>query len=179
MSLSLALNLLAVLVALAALGTSVAVAQRQLRLAQNSNVLPIVIELFWETREAEFSQAIAYISTRLRAEHSPEDGYRRLPPEPLRHIRRVSLFYDDVGKLVAHGVVDEELVIGSYGLNIVSMWRVLAPYIYRERALTTPAMLYFEHLAARARARPMASVHASMGLQHDPPAREDGPPAAP
>ncbi|UUU40814.1 DUF4760 domain-containing protein [Streptomyces sp. NBC_00162] len=179
MSLSLALNLLAVLVALAALGTSVAVAQRQLRLAQNSNVLPIVIELFRETREPDFSQAIAYISTRLNTEHSHENGYRRLPPEALGHIRRVSLFYDDVGKLVAHGVVDEVLVIGSYGLNIVSMWDVLAPYIYRERALTTPAMLYFEDLAARAKARPMSAVHTSIGLAQCPPWNGDGPQTAP
>ncbi|MDQ0600804.1 hypothetical protein QF037_005149 [Streptomyces canus] len=77
-----------------------------------------------------------------------------------RDIRRVSLFYDDVGKLVAHGVVEESLIIGSYGLNIVNMWDVLAPYIYKERILTTKAMLYFEDLAARAKARPMESVHA-------------------
>ncbi|MGP4050013.1 DUF4760 domain-containing protein [Streptomyces sp. 2A115] len=74
------------------------------------------------------------------------------------------VFYDDVGKLVAFGVVDERLVIGSHGLNIVSMWDALAPYIYRERVLSTPAMLYFEDLAARAKTRPMATVHAQLGL---------------
>ncbi|WP_141746854.1 DUF4760 domain-containing protein [Streptomyces agglomeratus] len=169
MSLSLALNLLAVLVAVVALATSVAVSRRQLRLAQNSNVLPIIIELFRETREPEFSHAIEYISTRLAAEHSPDNGYRSLPPEAKRHIRRVSLFYDDVGKLVAHGVVEERLVIGSYGLNIVSMWDVLAPYIYRERLLTSKAMLYFEDLAARAKARPMSTVHTEIGLLECPP----------
>jgi hypothetical protein len=43
----------------------------------------------------------------------------------------VALFYEDVGKLVAHGVVDERLIVGSYGPNIVNMWEVLAPYFYR------------------------------------------------
>ncbi|MCM2394237.1 DUF4760 domain-containing protein [Streptomyces albipurpureus] len=135
-------------------------------------MLPIVIELFRETREPEFSEAIAYIGTRLAIEHSPEHGYRRLPPEVLR---RVSLFYDDVGKLVAHGVVDERLVIGSYGLNIVTMWDALAPYICRERALTTHAMSYFEDLAARAKARPMSAVHASIRLARCPPLPAAGP----
>ncbi|MGI5405074.1 DUF4760 domain-containing protein [Streptomyces sp. CA-135486] len=162
------LNLLAVLVALA---TSVAVSRRQLRLAQNSNVLPVVIQLFRETREPEFSQAIEYVSTQLAADHPPDSGYRRLPPEAKRHVRRISLFYDDVGKLVAHGVVDERLIIGSYGLNVVNMWDALAPYIYRERILTTKAMLYFEDLAARAKARPMETVHAEIGLSQCPPGR--------
>ncbi|ORT58875.1 hypothetical protein BKD26_17050 [Streptomyces sp. CB03238] len=129
----------------------------------------MVTQMFKETREPEFSQAIEYISTRLAAEHSPENGYRRLPPEAKGHIRRISLFYDDVGKLVAHGVVEERLIIGSYGLNIVNMWDVLAPYVYRERMLTTKAMLYFEDLAARAKARPMAEVHAQIGLSECPP----------
>lgn len=169
MSLSLALNLVAVLVAAIALATSVAVSRRQLRLAQNSNVLPIVLQLFKETREPEFSRAIEYISTRLAIEHAPDHGYRSLPPDVKRDIRRVSLFYDDVGKLVAFGVVEERLVIGSYGLNIVNMWDVLAPYIYKERMLTTRAMLYFEDLAARAKARPMASVHAQLRLGQCPP----------
>ncbi|MGW7208845.1 DUF4760 domain-containing protein [Streptomyces sp. NPDC054837] len=169
MGLSLALNLVAVLVAVTALATSMAVSRRQLRLAQNSNVLPIVIQLFRETREPEFSKAIEYISTRLAAEHPSDQGYRALPSEVKRDIRRVSLFYDDVGKLVAHGVVEESLIIGSYGLNIVNMWDVLAPYIYKERILTTKAMLYFEDLAARAKARPMESVHSHLRLGQCPP----------
>ncbi|MER6130510.1 hypothetical protein [Streptomyces sp. NPDC001815] len=86
-----------------------------------------------------------------------------------RDIRRVSLFYDDVGKLVSFGVVEERLIIGSYGLNIVNMWDALAPYIYKERMLTTRAMVYFEDLAARAKARPMDSVHAQLRLGHCPP----------
>ncbi|MFF4550416.1 hypothetical protein [Streptomyces sp. NPDC001435] len=129
----------------------------------------MVVELFRETRQPDFSRAIEYISSDLARQYSPELGYRRLPEEPLRHIRRVSLFYDDVGKLVAHGVVDERLIIGSYGPNILNMWDVLAPYIYRERELTTKAMIYFEDLAHRARVRPQSSVHAELGLQSSPP----------
>ncbi|MFE4581046.1 DUF4760 domain-containing protein [Streptomyces chartreusis] len=171
MSLSAASTVLALAISVISLATSAVVSARQLRLANNSNVLPVVVELFRETRQPEFSRAIEYISLDLAREHSPDSGYRRLPEEPLRHVRLVSLFYDDVGKLVAHGVVDERLIIGSYGPNIVNMWEVLAPYFYRERELTTKAMVYFEDLAHRARVRPQARVHSELGLETSPPLR--------
>ncbi|MFG2941548.1 hypothetical protein [Streptomyces sp. NPDC048282] len=128
-----------------------------------------MVELFRETRQPEFSHAIEYISSDLARDHSPESGYRSLPDEALRRIRLVGLFYDDVGKLVAHGVVDERLIIGSYGPNIVNMWDVLAPYFYRERELTTKAMVYFEDLAHRARTRPQARIHSELRLEASPP----------
>jgi hypothetical protein len=166
---SLLVNLLAVLLSAIALATSFAVSRRQLRLAQNSNVLPVIIQMFKETREPEFSRAVEYISRRLATDHPHSNGYRSLPREPRDHIRRIGLFYDDVGKLVAHGVVKEQLVIGAYGLNIVRMWEALAPYIYSERAQSAKSMLYFEDLAARASATSMDSVHAAVGLRQYPP----------
>ncbi|MFF0206209.1 hypothetical protein [Streptomyces sp. NPDC005017] len=169
MSVSLASTVLALAISVLSLVVSSVVSVRQLRLANNSNLLPVVVELFRETRQPDFSRAIEYIKTDLAREQSPEFGYRRLPEEPLRHVRRVSLFYDDVGKLVAHGVVDERLIVGSYGPNIINMWEVLAPYIYRERELTSAAMIYFEDLAHRARARPQAHVHQELGLRTSPP----------
>ncbi|MEV0178429.1 hypothetical protein AB0I54_03850 [Streptomyces sp. NPDC050625] len=169
MSLSVASTVLALAISVLSLVVSSFVSARQLQLANNSNLLPVVVELFRETRQPDFSRAIEYIKSDLAREHSPEFGYRRLPDEPLRHVRRVSLFYDDVGKLVAHGVVDERLIIGSYGPNIINMWNVLAPYIYRERELTTKAMIYFEDLAHRARVRPQIRVHAELRLHRSPP----------
>ncbi|MFI7410296.1 hypothetical protein ACIBU0_16700 [Streptomyces sp. NPDC049627] len=169
MSLTTASTVLALFISVVSLAASSVVSARQIRLAHNSNLLPVVVELFRETRQSEFSRAIEYIKSDLARDHSPEFGYRRLPDEPLGHVRRVSLFYDDVGKLVAHGIVDERLIIGSYGPNILNMWEVLAPYIYRERELTTKAMIYFEDLAHRARVRPQARVHAELGLRSAPP----------
>jgi hypothetical protein len=169
MSLSVASTVLALALSVVSLVVSSVVSVRQLQLANNSNLLPVVVELFRETRQPDFSRAIEYIKWDLGRQYSPESGYRRLPDEPLRHIRRVSLFYDDVGKLVAHGVVDERLIIGSYGPNIIQMWDVLAPYIYREAELTTKAMVYFEDLAHRARARPQSDVHGALGLRTSPP----------
>ncbi|WP_369240910.1 hypothetical protein AB5J56_41080 [Streptomyces sp. R21] len=167
---SLMLNLLALAVSIGALTTSVAASRRQLRLAHNSNVLPIIIELFKETRTTEFLRSVEYIRSELAAQHAHADGYRHLPVEPREHIRRVGQFYDDIGKLVAHGVVDERLVLGAYSVNVQRMWQALAPYIYSERAQHgTLTMTYFEDLAARARLTPGPEIHAGLGLRRLPP----------
>ncbi|WP_406481300.1 hypothetical protein [Streptomyces sp. NBC_01615] len=168
---SLMLNLLALGVSVTALATSIAMSRGQLRLAHNSNVLPIIIDMFKETRSPDFLRSVEYIRTELGPQHPHRDGYRNLPPEPREHIRRVGQFYDDVGKLVAHGVVDEHLVLGSYSVNVQRMWEALSPYIYNERARHgTLTMTYFEDLAARAKQTPGPAIHSALDLRRLPPA---------
>jgi hypothetical protein len=167
---STALNLLALFVSAGALASSLGVSLRQLRLADNSNVLPVIIDMFKETRSPEFLQSVEYIRHELAAGHPHDNGYRHLPEEPKAHIRRVGMFYDDVGRLVAHGVVDERVVLGTYHRNVQRMWEFLSPYIYAERAEhDTLTMPYFEDLAARARATSGAAIHAQLGLRRLPP----------
>ncbi|MEU9348998.1 hypothetical protein AB0D74_48155 [Streptomyces sp. NPDC048278] len=164
------LNVLALVVSAGALATSLAVARRQLRLAHHSNLLPIVLDLFKETRTLEFSRSIEYIRDHLTAAHSAHGGYRMLPEEVKMHIRRVGLFYDDVGKLVAHGIVDEQLILGAYGNAIARVWTTLAPYVYAERERhRNLSMVYFEDLAYRASQTTMTAVHAAAGLRTCPP----------
>jgi len=153
-----------------ALATSFGVSLRQLRLADNSNVLPVIIDMFKETRSPEFLRSVEYIRAELPG-HAHDNGYRHLPEEPREHIRRVGMFYDDVGRLVAHGVVDERLVLGTYHRNVQRMWESLSPYIYNERVEhDTLTMAYFEDLAARARATSGAAIHTQLGLRRLPPA---------
>jgi hypothetical protein len=168
---SLVLNLLALAVSMGAFATSAVAAQRQLKLANDSNVLPIIIDVFKETRTPEFSRSMEFIREQLPTSYSPGDGYRNLPDEVKAHIRRVGLFYDDVGKLVAHGVVDEHLILGAYGRAIVRTWERLAPFIYGEREKhRNLTMTYFEDLAYRAKSTPMQDVHRVVGLRRLPPA---------
>ena len=168
---SLVLNLLALAVSGGAFATSIVTARRQLKLANDSNVLPIIIDVFKETRTPEFSQSMEYIRDQLSVIHQPNDGYRNLPEEVKGHIRRVGLFYDDVGKLVAHEVVDERLILGAYGRAIVRTWEKLAPFVYAERERhRNLTMTYFEDLACRAKSVPMQDVHRAVGLRRLPPA---------
>lgn len=141
---------------------------RQLRLADNSNLLPVIIDMFKETRSPEFLRSVEYIRAELPG-HPHDNGYRHLPEEPREHIRRVGMFYDDLGKLVAHGVVDERLVLGTYHRNVQRMWEFLGPYVYSERAEhDTLTMAYFEDLAARAKATSGRAIHAELGLRRLP-----------
>jgi hypothetical protein len=168
---SLALNLLALVISVIALGVSVVLGRRQLKLARDSHLLPIISDIFKETRSEPFMESMAYIRDRL-AELPADNGYRYLPGEGRVHIRRVGLFFDDIGKLVAHHIVEENIVLGAYGGAIQRIWDIVAPYVYSERQkYNNMTMFYFEDLASRAGATAMRAVHGDLGLRSRPPAQ--------
>lgn len=168
--LSLALNLASLILALTALGVSVFLTRRQIRLATGGNHLPVVLNAFRETRSKEFFEAHEFVLSSLRAEHHPELGFRQLPEPAKTYVRTVGLFYDDLGKLVAHDVISERLVIGSYGTAITRAWVALGPYVYRERERNRSNFwVYLEDLAARIDALPSRLIHAELGLRRLPP----------
>ena len=65
----------------------------------------------------------------------------------------MSQYLDNLGVLVAHGLLSPELAAGFLGDSALRMWRVLSPFIVRERELRTPPHYqhYFEHLAVTVR----------------------------
>ncbi|MFF5303503.1 hypothetical protein ACFY5F_29520 [Streptomyces sp. NPDC013161] len=172
MDANLVLNVLALAISTVALAVSGAAANRQLRIAQNSNLIPVIADLFRETRSSDFLTSVEFIRDRLATAHPGNPAYRELPEDARGHIRRVGLFYDDIGKLVAHGVVDESLILGAYGGAVPRMWELVAPYVLTERQKygTTP-MAYFEDLAARAQIRTMGGVHQALALRGYAPPR--------
>lgn len=169
---SIALNVISLVVSAVALVTSVVVSRRQLHLTRDSNVLPVIVEMFRETRSPEFARSVEYLTKDFPGAYPAGGGYRDLPAEPKAHIRRVALFLDDVGKVVAHGIVSEGVVIGAYGVLIGNMWKLLGPYVYseREKRWKNYTMIYFEDLAARARIRSSKDVYDGLGLLKCPPA---------
>lgn len=166
---SLALNLLALVISVIALSVSVVMGRRQLKLARDSHLLPIISDIFKETRSEPFLESMAYIRDRL-AELPADNGYRHLPGDARLHVRRVGLFYDDIGKLVAHSIVEEDIVLGAYGGAIQRIWDIIAPYVYSERQkYNNMTMFYFEDLASRAGANTMRAVHGRLALRSRPP----------
>jgi hypothetical protein len=163
---SMALNLGTMAIAVVSLLISVGMAIRQHRTTMDGYVLPVVLNAFKDTRSTDFFEAQEYIVHRLGGDHDTDRGVRGLPEDVRDQIRTVGLFYDDLAKLVAHGVISEQFVIGSYGANIVGVWEALEPFVYEERNLRTSRFfIYFEDLAARVRRRPPAKVHAELGLR--------------
>jgi hypothetical protein len=127
------LNLATLVISLTALVISMLLTLRQLRLVSGGIHLPVVLDAFKETRSAAWFEAQEYVLTELAKEHEPDCGHRGLPEQARAHANTIGLFYDDLGKLVAHGMIDQSLVIGAYGTNIVRLWDALAPYVYTER----------------------------------------------
>ena len=158
-------------VSLAALGLAV----RQNTLAGGANHLPVVLEAFQHSRSTAWLEAQEYVLTRLADECPIEGGYSQMTPSARAHVNTIGLFYDDLGKLIAHGMIRQDLVIGSYGTPIVWLWDALAPYVYAERRLRGFAFwVYFEDLAERTAATTPDSVYVKLGLRSRPPRAQAG-----
>jgi hypothetical protein len=145
-------------VEVAALGVSfiaVAVAiwggYRSQRLARHGNTLPILTELFREHRSRHLADARAYVHHRLPADLS--GGLDALPEAERRLVRDLAWFYDNLGALVAHDVVEAGPVAGYLGGSVISTWDRLEPLVAveRERRAGGPDggrwQEYFENMA--------------------------------
>jgi hypothetical protein len=86
------------------------------------------------------------------ADHDLEKGLDGLPAEGRELVRELGCFYDNMGALVAHGIVDIELVAGYLGGSIVPVWEAMRPLVEAERAARTVHydatrwQAYFENL---------------------------------
>ena len=169
------LNLATLVISVMALFMSIRLTLWQIRLARGGNHLPVVLDAFKETRSAAWFEAQEYVLTALAKEHEADRGHRGLPEQARAHANTIGLFYDDLGKLVAHGMIDQSLVIGAYGTNIVRLWDALAPYVYTERREHgLHFWIYFEDLAARTAATHPEVVYADLRLRPRPPRQEPG-----
>ncbi|GGS29055.1 DUF4760 domain-containing protein [Actinokineospora fastidiosa] len=173
MTLTIMLNLAALAISLTALVISLLLTLRQIRLASGKIHLPVILESFKETRDARWFEAQEYVLTELTKEHEPTCGHRGLPEQARAHVDTIGLFFDDLGKLIAHGMIDQSLVIGGYGLNIVRLWDAISPYVYTERrAHGLHFWVYFEDLAARTAATHPEVVYTKLGMRSRPPRRK-------
>lgn len=172
MDATIVLNLATLAISLTALVISILLTLRQIRVASGGNHLPVVLDAFRETRSAAWFEAQEYVLTALAKEHDADCGHRGLPAQARTHANTIGLFYDDLAKLVAHGMIDQSLVIGSYGTNIVRLWDALAPYVYTEREKhRLHFWIYFEDLAVRTAATHPNVVYTDLRLQRRPPRR--------
>lgn len=163
------INVVAVVISVVSLTVSALLAVRQNRTASAGYSLPVVLEIFDQFRTPEFFEARQYIYEQLNKEFEDPVPYTDLPPGVRAKVRIVGGRYDDLGKLVAHGVVNEELIIGSNGTAVRRVWEAIAPFVYEERrksgALT---WAYLEDLAGRARRNPPHAIYAKLGLRYTP-----------
>ncbi|MFE1556708.1 hypothetical protein ACFW6V_17220 [Streptomyces sp. NPDC058734] len=136
-----------------ALVVSGAASVRQLRLARHANTLPVLVDLFREHRSDHLATARLYVFRDL-PHCDPSAGLAGLPQDKQELVRDLAWYYDNLGALVTHGVVDLGPVSGYLGGSVINMWEGIAPFIEAERAQREAAQMadivrpqvYFENL---------------------------------
>jgi predicted nucleic acid-binding protein len=97
--------------------TAIAIA-RQVSEARKANALAAVIDLFREYRSVEMERALRLLASEL-AQVDPSNGMRGLPDNVAAAASLVSQYLDNLGVLVAHGLVDPELTAGFLGDSLL------------------------------------------------------------
>lgn len=127
------MEIVAVVVSVAALGVSGLASLRQLRLTEHANTLPVLVDLFREHRSMRLARARQVVYEQLLA-CDLSVGLEGLPEPERDLVRELAWFYDNLGALVTHGVVDIEPVSGYLGGSVISVWERLEPLVQAERA---------------------------------------------
>ena len=117
------------------------------------------------------------MAKRLGVNLDPASGMRGLPTVSLAAAAfQVGQYLDNLGVLVARGLLAPELAAGFLGDGALRMWHVLSPFIVRERELRTPPHYqhYFRRLAVtvqqidptRARSRLRTFAETTPAMEH-------------
>ena len=97
--------LAAVIISIVAVATSVIFGWRTLTLARHSNAMPVLIDLFREHRSKQLADARQFVYFDL-SKCDLSLGLDGLPEDKKALVRDLGWFYDNLGALVAHGVID-------------------------------------------------------------------------
>lgn len=143
--------LAAVIISIVAVVTSVIYGWRALRFARHSNTMPVLIELFREHRSERLADARRFVYSDLH-KCDLSLGLDGLPEDKKALVRDLAWFYDNLGTLVAHGVIDIAPVSGYLGQSVLLYWEKMQPLIQAEREKRRDSydpgrwQIYFENL---------------------------------
>ncbi|MGW6272208.1 DUF4760 domain-containing protein [Streptomyces sp. NPDC055060] len=162
------MEITALVVSVMALAVSGAVSFRQLRLTEHANTLPVLVDLFREHRTVRLAHARRIVNRRLPA-YDLSDRLEGLPEEERDLVRELAWYYDNLGALVAHGVVDIVPVSGYLGGSVTTCWEIMEPLVRAERTKRARNGLpdpnrwqeYFENLYHLVREMPAEHARAS------------------
>ncbi|WP_404197242.1 DUF4760 domain-containing protein [Streptomyces tauricus] len=165
------MEIAALVVSVMALGVSGLVSVRQLRLTEHTNTLPVLVDLFREHRSMRLARAREVVFEQL-PDWDLAAGMEGLPEVERNLIRELAWFYDNLGALVTHGVVDIEPVSGYLGGSVISVWERMEPLVRVERAKRAQNALpdpnrwqeYFENLYHLVRKMPPPQARAQSHL---------------
>lgn len=143
---------LALFVSLAAAAGGYYFGRRQTVTARQANQIPALVDLFREHRSESLARTREFVCGDDLTECDLSEGLAGLPQEMQVPVRELMWFYDNLGALVAHGIVDREPVAGYLGGSVLVCWTRLAPLVRAERDRRRPFpdsgrwQEYFENL---------------------------------
>jgi hypothetical protein len=148
----------ALLVSITALLTSVTVAATQIRVSRAGNSVQTLIGLFTEHRSHYLAES-RHVVFNDAENWDLSQGLAGVPEEHRVQVRDLMWFYDNLGVLVAHGVVDIRPVSAYLGGSVLEMWVKLEPLVQAERRKRAVAgfsdsgrwQYYFEFLVKMAK----------------------------
>ena len=151
------ISLISAVIAVAALLVAVWQTRQGSKSSAVMNSSPIAASIWSEWRSEEFRQHMLMV---VGSPSVARDAQRMedLPKDYRNSAYTVIYYFNQVGTLVAFGLISERLIIGVLGSWIMHTWRVLEPLILKERkhrANTYPPDIpsnfsdYYEHLVQR------------------------------
>lgn len=114
-------------------GASYYFARRQSVIARQANQMPVLVDLFREHRSDTLAKTREYVRALHTDAFDPDQGLAGLPQDMQVPVRELMWFYDNLGALVAHGIIDLDPVAGYLGGSVVGCWAKLEPLVLAER----------------------------------------------
>ena len=145
------MQLTALILSLLAFAVSLGVARQQLSLARHANSLPVLTAMFKEHRDPELADVRSFLH-QAAGTADPTMGFAAFG-DRRQGVLQLAWYYDNLGALVAHDVIDVAPVAGYLGGAMLDVWRILEPFIITERASRSSSpdagrwQQYFENLA--------------------------------
>lgn len=128
------INVVTVIVSIAALYLSTGVARNQFKAQRHGNHIDPLISLLTEFRSLEFHQNYAYIRDEL-PKFSSEGGISGLSEDVQQRIYSIGYFFQLYAILVYLDIIDVRFISALLHRRYVEMWAALRPFVHKEREL--------------------------------------------
>ncbi|MEI7660888.1 MAG: hypothetical protein WCK34_01760 [Bacteroidota bacterium] len=119
---------------------------RQISFAKKSNQLQVAIDVLREYRNIEFKNKVKIIFENIDSHDTAHRAFDDYPADICNALRSVSNFFDNIGLLIFHKLVDKEIIIGFMGENALTVWDKISPLILNIRDKSgMDYQCYYEH----------------------------------
>jgi hypothetical protein len=141
------ISITALVVSLAAVVGGYYFGLRQAVTSRQANQIAALVDLFAEHRSETLTKGRAFVCGDGIASCDLKAGLDGVPSEYRRAVVELMWFYDNLGVLVAHGIVDLDPIAGYLGGSLVNSWTALAQLVEVERQTREGGWQeYFENL---------------------------------